>query len=149
MCIDTVILFSVVILSGATDPDFQGFLVQGRVMAGDTAIGTFTDNGDDQKLVCDGDVSVIRSQYCYHQVHIYVYGRNQYGTVQAQVYTRTQVKCRALTWQGVRVFRVLNKAFTREAHTCCNLSPFACISCKFIILSKLVHYSSAILVARH
>ena len=27
-------------------------------MADDTAIGTFTDNGDDQQLVCTGDVSV-------------------------------------------------------------------------------------------
>ena len=27
-------------------------------MADDTATGTFTDNGDDQQLVCDGDVSV-------------------------------------------------------------------------------------------
>ena len=71
-----------------------------------------------------------------------------YGTVQAQVYTRARVKRRALAWRGVRVFRVLDKAFTREAHTCCNLSPFACITCKFIILSKLLHYSSAILVAR-
>ena len=51
-----------------------------------------------------------------------------YSTVQAQVYTRARVKRRALAWRGVRVFQVLDKAFTREAHTCCNLSPFACIA---------------------
>ena len=51
-----------------------------------------------------------------------------YGTVQAQVYTRARVKRRALAWRGVRVFRVLDKAFSREAHTRCNLSPFACIA---------------------
>ena len=62
-----------------------------------------------------------------------------YGTVQAQVYTRVRVKRRALAWRGVQVFQVLDKAFTREAHTCRNLSPFACITCKFIILSKLLH----------
>ena len=27
-------------------------------MADETTAGTFTDNGDDQQLVCDGDVSV-------------------------------------------------------------------------------------------
>ena len=57
-----------------------------------------------------------------------VYAICTYGTVQAQVYTRVRVKRRALAWRGVRVFRVLDKAFTREAHTCCNLSPFACIA---------------------
>ena len=29
-------------------------------MADDTATGTFTDNGDDQQLVCTGDVSVTK-----------------------------------------------------------------------------------------
>ena len=72
-CTDAVILFSVVILSGTTtNADFQGFLVQARVMASDTATGTFTDNGDDQQLVCTGDVSVIRSQMLYsYSAHIH------------------------------------------------------------------------------
>ena len=61
--------------------------------------------------------------YRYHFIHNFMY-----GTVQAQVYTRARVKRRALAWRDVRVFRVLDKAFTREAHTCCNLSPFACIA---------------------
>ena len=30
-------------------------------MADNTATGTFTDNGDDQQLVCNGDVSFINS----------------------------------------------------------------------------------------
>ena len=47
-------------LSGTTDnPDFRGFLVQGRVAAdGTTTAGTFIDNGDDQQVVCDRSVSV-------------------------------------------------------------------------------------------
>ena len=46
-------------LSGtATNENFRGFLVQGRVMADETPTGTFTDSGDNQELVCNGGVSV-------------------------------------------------------------------------------------------
>ena len=37
-----------------------------------------------------------------------------YGTVQAQVYTRARVKSRALACRGVRALRVLGKNLTRE-----------------------------------
>ena len=64
---DVILFFSVVILSGsATNANFRGFLIQGRVMADDTATGTFTDNDDDQQLVCNGDVSFINTYYNYN-----------------------------------------------------------------------------------
>ena len=40
--------------------------------------------------------------------------RHEYGTVQAQVYTRARVKSRALACRGVRAPRVLGKDLTRE-----------------------------------
>ena len=40
-----------------------------------------------------------------------------YGTVQAQVYTRARVKSRALACRGVRALRVLGKNLTRENQT--------------------------------
>ena len=46
-------------LSGTTtEPNFRGFLIQGRVMADETATGIFTDNGADQRVTCTGDVSM-------------------------------------------------------------------------------------------
>ena len=65
-----------------------------------------------------------------NRTYSYVY---IYGTVQSKrKFTHARVKCRALAWRGVRVFRVLDKAFTREAHVCCNLFLLACITYKFI-----------------
>ena len=40
-----------------------------------------------------------------------------YGTVQAQVYTRPRVNHRALACRGVRASRVLGKGLTREYQT--------------------------------
>ena len=46
-------------LSGtANDTNFRGFLVQGRTMADNSPIGTFTNNGGDQQLVCEENVSI-------------------------------------------------------------------------------------------
>ena len=65
-CNDVILYFSVVILSGGdNNADFRGFLIQGRLMADDTAIGTFLDNGEDQQLACDGNVSFINTYYNY------------------------------------------------------------------------------------
>ena len=62
------LIFSLVVLSGSSDnPDFLGFLVQGKVMADDTtATGTFMDNGDDQQTVCTDDVSVTIYDHTIH-----------------------------------------------------------------------------------
>ena len=52
-------------LSGSSaNPDFRGFFIQARIVAdGTTTAGEFIDNGDDQKVKCDGDVST--SSYNY------------------------------------------------------------------------------------
>ena len=52
-------IFTVVLSGGAADPDFRGFLIQGRVLTdGTTPAGTFTKNGDEQQTVCTDAVSV-------------------------------------------------------------------------------------------
>jgi len=47
------------VLSGGNGNDnFRGFLIRAFMMADtSTAVGTFTDNGADQQLRCDGNVS--------------------------------------------------------------------------------------------
>ena len=41
-------------LSGSGGEQFRGFLVQARIMADDSPVGVFTDNGANQKLSsCD------------------------------------------------------------------------------------------------
>jgi len=42
------------VLSGGNgNDDFRGFLIRAFMMADtNTAVGTFTDNGDDQRLAC-------------------------------------------------------------------------------------------------
>ena len=58
------VCFIAVILSGgdSNNPDFRGFLIQGRTMDND-ATGTFVDNGDDQRILCD-NVSTQHTYVC-------------------------------------------------------------------------------------
>ena len=56
------VIFPLVVLYNTTaDVVFRGFLVQGRIIAGNTATGKFIVNGTDQQLVCTGNVSVINN----------------------------------------------------------------------------------------
>ena len=52
-------------LSGSSaNPDFKGFFIQARIVAdGTTTAGEFIDNGDDQQIRCDGDVSTFSYNY--------------------------------------------------------------------------------------
>ena len=70
--IDDYACFSAVVLSGSSsDADFRGFLVQGRVVADGNTMGTFTDNGDDQQVVCSGVSGKITTAILiYLHVHI-------------------------------------------------------------------------------
>lgn len=52
-------IYPIVILSGSSgNADFRGFLIQGRTMATNTAVGTFVDNGGDQRTACTNNVCV-------------------------------------------------------------------------------------------
>lgn len=55
-------LWTTVVLSGSSsNADFRGFLIQGRTMT-NTVTGTFVDNGDDQKTICN-NVSALVYMY--------------------------------------------------------------------------------------
>ena len=53
--------FNPVTLSGGTnDPNFRGFMIQGRVVAGDSPTGEFTGESDVSQPQCDDDVSYMQ-----------------------------------------------------------------------------------------
>ena len=45
-----------VIIRGASDPNFRGFLIQARTCADDTPVGTFISPGDGYQQVCTSNV---------------------------------------------------------------------------------------------
>ena len=59
-------LFALIVrLQGsATDMDFRGFMIQGRVRADDSPAGTFS-NGTNYQYACDGNVS-----FCLRSIYI-------------------------------------------------------------------------------
>ena len=62
-----ILLYAVVLSGSNANPDFKGFLIQGRIVAdGTTTAGEFIVNGDDQQIRCDGDVST--SSYNYRTI---------------------------------------------------------------------------------
>jgi len=44
-------------LGGADNPDFRGFLIQGRVVADESPVGQFFGSAGVSQPQCDGDVS--------------------------------------------------------------------------------------------
>ena len=47
------LFYSTVVLSGSSsNSDFNGFLIQGRMMADNSPVGTFVDNGNNQQIKC-------------------------------------------------------------------------------------------------
>ena len=51
---------TVVLRGGTTNADFRGFMIQGRVMADDSPVGTFDDDGaTDYQVQCNQDVSLL------------------------------------------------------------------------------------------
>ena len=53
--------FNPVTLSGGTNnPNFRGFMIQGRVVAGDSPTGEFTGESSVSQPQCDDDVSCMQ-----------------------------------------------------------------------------------------
>ena len=52
------VYFAVILSGTSSNVNFRGFLIQSRTSGGSTDAGTFLDNGDDQRVTCDHNVSV-------------------------------------------------------------------------------------------
>lgn len=70
LCLRVTFLHAV-IMKGASDPNFRGFLIQARTCADDTPVGNFSDPGDrSYQQVCNGNVCCRNINFkvhnCYH-----------------------------------------------------------------------------------
>ena len=76
--------FAVILSATSSNVKFRGFLIQSRTSGGSTNAGMFVDNGDDQRITCDHNVSVhlsikltilafMYTLYICTDVHFYLY----------------------------------------------------------------------------
>ena len=61
--LDNLFVLIVTLRGGSVDPNFRGFMIQGRVRADDSPAGTFFRSANNNQPQCSGNVSFI-SIYC-------------------------------------------------------------------------------------
>ena len=59
------LFYSTVVLPGSdSNSDFKGFLIQGRMMADNSPVGTFVDNGNNQQIKCSVSIKCALTHNC-------------------------------------------------------------------------------------